>query len=155
MKKAYNLAMFSFALLVNSTTIEEVIEHLKHMYTVFGSKTVDVNVQQSLQYINVKLQNMTNSDMDGQIKNIHETLDETVNIDDITESDAEEDEESSINNKSKAPFLPYIQKRLERSVSMCADEKLPVNEYYQQEFQKTLEDKWIGMLPFWSRIMYG
>lgn len=40
--------MFSCALLLNSSTMEEVLQHLKHMYTVFESQCISDNVQESL-----------------------------------------------------------------------------------------------------------
>lgn len=56
-KAGYQLAMFSFSLLVNSGSIEEVVQHLKHIYTVFGSEFISSAVQTSLNYINCQLQN--------------------------------------------------------------------------------------------------
>ena len=63
------------------------------------------------------------------------------------------DEEESIKAVSKIPFLPYVLKRLEKCKMTCYDETLPVNDYFQPCFREILENKWIGILPFWSGIM--
>lgn len=146
--------MYSFSLLVNSNNIESVIEHLKHIFTVFGSPRVNEAIKKSLTYINDQLAQMNSSGVSMTL-HTHEEVN-TVNSDDdesIFDTDSSSaNEEEVIINTTKAPFLPYISKRLSKSVLVCNDETQPDNDYYQPRFREVIEDKWIGI---WSGIMYG
>lgn len=153
----YKLAMYSFSLLVNTQNMERFITHLKHIYIVFGLEYSDENVESSLKYLNDQLKGIGGqySSMTEQVLQANEQPIDECGIQE-TIVDSYGNDETSVNTISKNPFLPYILKRLQDSIpSTQSESKLPKNVYFQPMLRKMLENKWLGMTPFWSEVMYG
>ena len=146
--------MYCFSLLVNANDIEVAITHLKHIYTLFGSKYISNDVNTSFRYLENQIKRIGNNELQKQVDGYQENSTEHETDEDDDDKD-ESDEEESIKAVSKKPFLPYVLKRLEKCQMTCNDETLPVNDNFQPCFREMLENKWIGMIPFWSGIMLG
>ena len=155
-RQGYTLAMYCFSLLINAKDIETVINHLRHIFTLFGSKNIGDEVNASFKYLQDEVSHISDNDeLRKQVEQIEETSMEEIIIDEDDEETNQQDEEESIRAVSKMPFLPYILKRLQKCNMTCDDTSLPVNDYFQPGFKELLEKKWLGMLPFWSGIMLG
>lgn len=55
----------------------------------------------------------------------------------------------------QATIPAIIDKTLEDSIPIATNHDNISNEYYQPNLRQVLEKKWLGMLPFWSEIMYS
>ena len=159
--ETYKLSMYSFALLVNATSLEIIINHLQNIYCVFSSRYIDDNVESSLKYLNSRLKGLNKVD-DISVQFIES---ESVEVDEclqeVDSDDDDGDKEKAVYAISQIPFLPYIKKRLESFQKALPvldadfDDQQVVNKFYKPCYQKILGKKWIGLLPFWSSIMYN
>lgn len=143
--------MFSFSLLVNAGDIEKVICHLKSIFIVFGHQYVSHHVQKALMYLNSEIQQINNA---STYCPENKTIDEAEIGDEQCTADSFYDEQH-VSTASKRPFLPYICKRLGDSIPIATNDNNIPNEYYKPTLRQVLEKKWLGMLLFWSEIMYG
>ena len=142
--------MFCFSLLVNSTNLELIIGYLKSFYIIFGSEFADKMVNKNYSMVKESFKCI------GEESFISEELCEG----DIGNNDEKEltslvSEEDAIVASNRKPFLPYINGRLKNCTTICSDSSNPKNPFYQPEFRNVLEQKWIGLIPFWTSIMRG
>ena len=111
--QAYKLAMYSFAMLINATSLEMVINHLQNIYFVFGFRYIDDTVQISLKYLNEKFKDLNKEDEQIAVKYAENRR---IEVNEWSEEDTDDDdgdEEKAIYTASQIPFLAYIKKRLE------------------------------------------
>ncbi len=97
---------------MNANDIEIVITHLRHIYTLFGSKYISNDVNTLFRYLENEIKRI-------ELQKEVEQYQENTSEDQTDEGD--DDKEESI-KKSKKPFLPYVLKRLEKCKMTCYDE---------------------------------
>ena len=128
--------MFTFALLVNSASLDRILKVLKYSYILFCSSHVDDQIEAAC----------------NSLEEMFQTLGQTDNYENETEDEDDITEIEDIHSVTK-PFLSYIQQKLK--IFHTCQSSSTSNLLYQQKWKDILEKKWLPFIPIWTSILRG
>lgn len=137
--------MYSFSLLVNSSTIESLLRHLFSIKLLFDSPHIDEQVKQAHCRLSQAFENL------GVINNADCDSDDDDDYDDIEEF---VDDSGILREADSKPFGRYFEERL-KTMNCCSDETCPPNPWYTPKLLKTLMKNWLPTCPLWTSLLRG
>ena len=145
-KQMYKFAMYSFSLLLNSSTIENLLCHLFSIKALFDSSHVDEQVTQAHSRLCKAFENL----------GVHDKIDSNDDNDDdndfVDASEIWEDKQEFIVDSK--PFGRYFEERL-KTIGCCRDDTCPPNQWYTPKFMETLMKNWLPTCPLWTSLLRG
>ena len=153
-KKNYKFAMYTFSVLVNCCSLENLLKVMETCKMLFCSTNIDERVTKSY---NKVVQWFSELDglplLDEEPENEEQdTMEEEESIEDTLASNGSE--EKHVVSTTWKPFGAYFELKL-KMVDVSCDSTLPVNPLYQPEFVTKLQKSWLPMSPFWSSMLRG
>ena len=141
-KQQYKFAMYSFSLLVNSSTMEEILLHLSSIKVLFHSEYIDEKV-------NIAYRTLQQAFTELGVK---EVADDEELPDEDTWAVGEELERES----EPKPFGRYFEERL-KLVKTCCDQVSdnPRNPFCKPRFVDIIVHKWLPTCPLWTSLLRG
>ena len=153
-KNNYKFAMFTFSVLVNCSSLENLVKVMETCKILFCSKSIDDGVTKSFNRL-VKwfgeLEDLPLLDNDENEEDL--LMEEEDSIED-TLAASNESEKKHVVSTTWKPFGAYFELKL-KLVDVSCDSALPANPFYQPKFVTKLQKSWLPTSPFWSSMLRG
>ena len=147
-KEHYKFAMFSFSLLVNSSSLESLLRCVETCKLVFCSRSINTKVVCAHDKLKSWFKELESLPLLNE-----EPADCGVQGDNDGKGD-DASEEKQITMMTWKPFGAFFDEKL-KVIVPCSNPTYPTNPLYQPEFMAKLQQNWLPMSPFWSSILRG
>lgn len=148
-KQHSHFAMYCFSLLVNSTTMEDLLRHLRCIKILFCSKTVN------------HISNEAHHKLSEAFQTLDATTVSTLTEGDVSNADSPGDqwqqrdaEEETVQPETNKPFGKYFEERMNKLRTYCEEGHTP-NPLYMPQFTSMLLNKWLPICPLWTSLLRG